>query len=407
MHHLAMNRMVPIIGFALALFLASLDQTFAQSINPASQPPSSGVASGQFNVNAQNLIHWRKALGTIRSGTGRGKLLLLGDSTTAGGGAGTGGIGLLGAFGTNWPRSLVSLFNLAFTSASDGSFYGDQNVGNQSIAYNTYDARVGMGANWTNIATTLSLAGDMFKFSVGAVNNLSFTPAGVVDTVIVRYAVNAGLGSFTTNVDGGASLGTSVTGGTQAITSVTYSVARAAHTINIVPDNLAGIFILGITAYDSTVPAIDVMQVAWWGSVTANYVTTGSAWSPMLALASLAPDLTVICLTVNDSNNGVALATYQANMQTIITAAKLTGDVLLVTGPPSNTAAATNGTLDQFVAVEKTLALTNNIGLIDLKTRWVSMANTNPVMPYFDNVHPGQVGYRDMAEAVFSVIGVP
>lgn len=364
---------------------------------PPPIPNTVTSASGLMNIGAPNLLHWRKAIAKVRDGTGRGRLVLIGDSTTAGAGAGTGGtLNYNGAYAKNWPRALGALLS-ATVPTSDNSFFGDQC---QNVAYGTYDPRVVLGTGWA--PTQNSLGGNMFHFTVGSPGTLAFTPAGQIDTITIYY-LNA-TGTFTVNVDGGASLGTVTPSGTFLVSSQTFTVTKGAHTINMVAVNDAQVYVLGVVSYDSTTPAIDIIQTACSGSTASTFTSTGLGWSPMTVLAILAPDLTEIGLTINDSNAATALATYQTQMQAIITAAQLSGDALLMVGAPSNTANATNGTLDQYVGAVKSLALANNNGVVDLKTRWVSYAVTNPQLPYFDSLHPMRLGYRDIAQAVYEAI---
>jgi hypothetical protein len=209
----------------------------------------------------------------------------------------------------------------------------------------------------------------------------------------------------TVNVDGGASLGTLTAAGGNTVASQTFNCALAIHTINLTPGNDGQLAILGMVTWNSAVPAVDFIQSGVSGSKVANFVLTTPPFSSGANVISLlAPDLTVVDLTINDSNALTDLTLYTTQMQTLINSCKATGDVLLMVGPPSNTPQATNGTLDQYAAVLQSLALSNNCGLLSLKTRWTSWAVTNAILPYFDNLHPGPLGYQDFAQAVAGAI---
>ena len=361
------------------------------------------TASGWFNVNSTSLQKWRKAMANVRSGASRAKIVVVGDSTSAGSGAGTGGtLNQNGAFANGWVADFATLLN-KYVATVFQSFWGDQAV---SVGYGTYDTRVTLGANWSQ--NTSGLGGNMFKYTTGAVNNLTFTPTAAFDTIVVWYMKISGDGTATINVDGGASLGTiNFSNSSSILTSSTFTVAAGTHTINIVPNNDATFFVVGVQTYVAGTKAVDVFQTAVNGATAATFVGGASPWQSPLALEALAPDLTVIDLTINDSNNGTSLATYISNMQTLITDAKLSGDVLLVVGPPSNTTQATNGTLDQFIAALRGLAISNNVPLLDLKTRWTSYAAANPVFPYFDSKHPEVSGYWDIGLAISEMLSAP
>ena len=372
------------------------------SFTVTDQLNSGPLGSGVFNLNAINLPHWRAKLAGVRNKTGRARIILLGDSTTAGAGAGTGGtLNYNGAFAKNYPRDFASLL-AGYIPTSDNSFFGDQT--NNSVGYGAYDTRVTLGTGWST--TQLSFAGQMFKFtSGGGAGTLAFTPAGQIDTITVYYLQQSGSGSLTVNVDGGASLGTINQNGTGSLKTVTYTVTKGNHTVNLVPNNDAAVWIQGVVTYDSTTSAVDLIQGGSSGATAASFSSTSFIWNPIAVLGELAPDLTVICLTINDSNTpSTPIATYTTQMQAIITQALTTGDVILMVGAPSNTTQATDGTLAQYIAVLHQLAITNNVGLIDLAARWKSWAFTNPLMPYFDSKHPGQNGYWDIATTVYGAV---
>jgi len=346
------------------------------------------------------LLHWRAAVARVRSGTGRGRLLILGDSTSMGQGSGSGGSGdCNGAFPTAWPQALAGFAN-TFVPFSTKSFISNQVT--PAATYNTYDSRVTMGTGWTNSVYTCG--GLMFEFSGGTAGTLGFTPAGSIDTFTVYYVQQASQGEFTVNVDGGSSLGTVNAAGSNLLASQTFTVAAGTHTINLVSLANGLFYVAGIVAYLSTTPAIDFIQCGYSGAQASAFVGTSLVWSPQNAIVAFAPDLTVIMLTINDSNAGTALATYQSNLQATITSAQASGDVILASGVPSNTTPATNGTLDTYIQVVYSLAAANGCAVFDLKKRWGSYAIVNPVMPYYDNLHPKTLGYQDVAAGFYQML---
>jgi lysophospholipase L1-like esterase len=360
-----------------------------------------------FNQTSSGLNAYRAALAAVRSGGTRpGPVLFIGDSTTMGAGSGTGGtLNLNGAFPNSPISQLATLANAQGSLAGLVSF--NSLLGNQrsNISYPTYDTRVTLGANWTNVQATLG--GLAFKYTNGAANNLAFTPPAAFDTIKLYYIRATANGSFTTNVDGGASLGTINTAGTNALLSQTYTVAKATHTINIVPNNDAAFYVVAIVTYDSTVKRLDFVQAGWSGALASDISDSSLPWSPINAITTLAPSLCVINLTINNSNAATDLTTYATQMTTIIAACQATGSVVLMVGAPSSTANATNGTLDGYVNTLRSLAITYNCPLLDLKARWTSYAVTNALMPYFDTLHPQAQGYADISLALYEMLSSP
>jgi len=397
-----MRRNIPAAVAALLALVAA--PVAAQEIFATPSITPVNITPGYFNLDQSLLPHWRNCVAKVRLGTARCKLMTAGDSTTSGAGAGTSGaVNLIGARVNSYPAVLAKIL-AGYVAINDNAILADQNVVAQGVTYPQYDPRVTMGANWANSGSGTALGGVLFHFTTGAANNMTFTPAAAFDTIVIYYVRNAGHGTFTTNVDGGASLGTTNAAGAAAVLTTTFSVTKATHTINIVPANDAQFFIVGVITQDSTASAIDLYQAGIYGATSTTFNSTTNAWSPLSLLPTIAPDLTIIDLTINDSNAGTALATYSANIQALITSAKLSGDVVLMVGPPSNTAAATNGTLDTYIGTLQNLSITNGAPLTNFKQRWVSYAAMNAIMPYFDSLHPAAPGYQDMAEALTNAI---
>lgn len=379
-------------------------------VEPAAYPLAGGLTgfpsstlsdSGIFNLSASSLPHWRAAVARVRSGLGRGRIVMAGDSTTQGYAAQS----TASAVG-DWPLSPVSglakLLTANYIQTSVASFFGDTNALGSGTTYALYDTRFTMGANWSESTTHPILGGDWFQYDNLAVSNITFTPTTAFDTVIC-YNWKASPGTFTFNVDGGSSLGTS-TGGSTGYQALSATVSKATHTINVVPNNNGAIFFAGILAYDSTTPSVDVIQAGFNGSTIASYLGSSQPYNAIPALQFLAPDVTIINLTINDivANGAAGLPAYITNMQSLITAAQASGDVILMMGVPgsSNTPAV----LAAYRAALIQLAVANNAPFLDLTTRWVSYASANAIMPYGNGVHPSSVGYYDVAQAVHDVL---
>jgi lysophospholipase L1-like esterase len=369
---------------------------------PVAPNPQTGLVTGTTG-NATALPYWRAAVARVRAGIGRAKLLVIGDSTTMGAGAGTGGnTGLAGAYPKSWVQDLSKLLS-NFVSSSSNSILSDQN---SPQLYTSYDSRVSFGTGWA-ATTNTTLGGNLFQYTTGATGTLSFTPTASINTITIYYVQQSGAGTFNTNVDGGSSLGTTNAAGASFLTSVTYTVTAGTHTVNIIGNNAGNISIVGVLTYNTATPAVDFIQAGYFGGLAVTFVGTTNVWSPQNVESYLAPDLTIIDLTINDSNNGTTLAAYQTNIQSIITTAKSTGDCILMVGPPSNSPQATNGTLASFVQVLYTLGATNNCLVVNTLYRWNSYAATNPLMPYYDSNHPTAPGYYDLAQEVYEVLSAP
>jgi hypothetical protein len=352
---------------------------------------------------SQQLPATRAGFARVNAGTGRFRLMLMGDSTRAGVGAGSSGTSnSVGARAKSSAAALAARFNAMGIPASDKSFFGDQGMGTLPTAYGSYDSRVVLNTGWSAPAggATSTLAGQMFLCTSGGAGNLSFTVPGQCDNAIVYYARNGSNGSFTWNINGGASLGTVTTNGGPAIASVTAAFTRGANVINIVPDNNGNFYIIGILAWDSTVPAIDIIQAGWAGALITSFNIATSPWHPVGAYNLISPHCTAIQLSINDANAGTPVPSFTASEQAIVTrAAALGSDVIIESGIPSNHANSTNGTLAGIITASRSIAAANNSPFLDIGARYGGYAKANAMGFMYDSLHPNALGYQDVALA--------
>lgn len=355
------------------------------------------------NFKPSNTRKLRNALARVRAGTGRMTIACLGDSTTAGTGANTGGSGQVGAYAYAYPAALKTLLNTKLAAAVDGSMWGHAN--NDVVAYGTYDPRVSVGTGWT----TDSTAGIApFWINSTTTNALAFTPPEQCDTAVIWYVRNTGQGQFTINVDGGAALATVDSSGTAAVLSQTVTFTKGAHTINIARNGTGGAaYIIGVHSYDSTAPSISVWNWGWHGSTAAVWSLQGAQGRPATAIAAIAPDVVICNIGINDM--GTSVATFQTNLQTIVTKALAGGDCILVVPVPSSTAVHPQADQDAVRSAILAVAATNDLPVIDLSLDFESYTQANTSGWMFDTLHPNKLGYADvaslMAKALLTAVG--
>lgn len=118
------------------------------------------------------------------------------------------------------------------------------------------------------------------------------------------------------------------------------------------------------------------------------------------------PILTMIEFQTNDYFNQVPIATFKNNIQTLITRAKLFGDVLLI--PCGVREELDTKTIKQteYIQALKELALSNNVVFMDIFSRWGGEFNyaKNEVNYIFDTVHPNDEGHQDIANWIIANI---
>lgn len=356
-----------------------------------------------FNADPRYLSKWRKARANVRSGGANGKVLCVGDSTTYGYGSNAAGSASLktGA----WPAQLASLLQSAHNiTAQANAFFGDGNTAALSGgSLNVCDPRITVGSSWTAGVTSLGHAS--FTAST-TTNSLDFLPTVNVDSFDIYYVTNGGLGTFSWSINGGAATNQS-TNTTAGVGKLTVTGSLTANTLHLKWVSGGSVYILGIDAYDSSAKTMSVMNAGWVGATSSDWAPATNVWDPAKAIAGVAPDLTIICLGINDWNGAVSAASFTANAQTVITQAKTSGDVLLVSPPPTNTAATAASAQSPIVQAHYALAVSNSCPLIDLNARWVDYTTSNALGYYksTDSYHPSKPGYSDMASIIGSVLG--
>lgn len=332
-----------------------------------------------YNIDATKFQKYRRAIGRIRSNTGRGRILFVGDSTTAGSGA---------TAATNYPTILRDLLTSYAVPACDGAIWGYD----ATIA----DTRQAIGSGWTTPGFGGWSRGGWSSAS-GAAGLLSFSFAHSFDTIDVYYVTGA-YGSTTVNVDGGSSLGTINSSGSLGLAKATFTCTAGVHTINFTGATGGAFNMVGVEAYSSTVGRMLISNEGGGGATSASTVFGSQAYETFPLFLTYQADLYVICLGINDAGSSVTTSTYAANMTTLINRCKTYGDVLIVSMPPSGDARVTLEA--QYVTQMRALASSLGCGFLDLYGRWQGA----PADYYTDGLHPSRLGYGDWAQAVFNVV---
>ena len=397
-----------------ALFLVSQIGAAAQAGPPAIPPSPPATASqveavlGQIRdpiyfAKSSNLRRWHSALAKLRAGVSRPLVAFIGDSLTTAAGAGT-------TSANTWttaaePRSITAHFVKALAArgypASRQSWFASSGLASPAIKV-AYDPRLVINTGWSGGNQTLG--GVMW--ATNGTPRLDFTPEGQVDTVVTFSKLRANDGIFTVSADGGAAISTingSPSGGStpDGFVKTTTTVTKGAHTFNMVRTSGGYVSLVGQIAYDSTVPAVDVVNGGAFGTVSAYHSSNGNAnyWNAANFLATLQPDLVVIQLGANDLNTGVSVDTYTANILDIVTKAKATGaDVVVAISSFGNTGGY--GTDAQRLAYRQAvigLCAAQGCVVVDYAARSLNYTSANALGLMRDSIHKTEPGYADDA----------
>lgn len=371
----------------------------------------SAVAPGPiYNASSATLPNLTAAVAR-----GTGLIVCLGDSTTSGHGSVT--------FGQNYPSVLVAFLNALGLSVAQ-TWTHPNAQGSQGIA----DPGMSVGSSWTNTAFASTPGSAWAGTGTGT---LAYSPCtagrsgpAAVNAFDIYYEQGpTNYGTANVNVDGGSTLATiSSQNATEGIEKLTVSgLTLGTHTLNIVQTGShggSGLLILGIRGYNASAPGIELMNMGAPSSTTANWTASGTGfygynWAPIYQ-----PTLTIIDLGINDASGTVALATYQSNMQALITRGLQSGagDVVLKSFVPSIPGTLTDTwTLREKEYIPGLLALAsaNNVPLIDVYNRWGGIIGGTLLQAaygYYEDVnaslHPNPNGYTDVASVVANALAV-
>ena len=355
------------------------------------------------NVGAFQLKKWRLALGKALAGTSNARIAFVGDSTTAGLAGGS------TVFMQSIPCIAGKILNKSLLQTNLGSVFGDLTRNNPANGFPTFDPRVGGFSSW--LQTGYGTAGGYAFGNSTNTNSLTFTPSDAFDTIDVYSIDNTGgYGQWTINVDGGATLTTVDNAqAVRAIRKTTVSCAPGTHTINIQRNGVGGqVFIIGIATRNSTVKTIDIYNLGSGGSTSADWISTNGI-NNLSALQVYAPDLSVIDIGINDRRLGLYTTAFQTNLQTVVTAAKVTGDVILCVPVPSSLDYSAYTTADNIAAYNAAIyrvAAASGCPVINKESIFTSYVSGNANGYYNDTLHPSSAGYAILGQQMSQLLMV-
>ena len=349
------------------------------------------------------------ALAAALSGSADNLFLFSGDSTTTAAGAGSSGqTNLVAARPNGWVSQLAAQMSFAGFNANNDARFGSQTVNATSVTIPQYDTAVTLGGSWslTGSATYDSIGGGMYTANTST-STLAIAPAGAFDSVDIYYVQNAGLGTFTVNVDGGATLSTINCASAGLFQKATVSgITLGTHTLNLVMSTSSSVYVAGFVFKNSAKKGLKFVQSGMWGKKIGDFAVTTNLWSPQNALAKLAPTTHFIQLTINDTNLPTNIAAYQASLDAYVKASIAAGiETILMTGWQSSPGGYPNAVLyQQYYDAVKAVAIANNCALIDMGTRMGSYAVTNAMGLMSDGSHPNAIGYADEAALILQIL---
>ncbi|KQO13295.1 hypothetical protein ASF09_03330 [Sphingomonas sp. Leaf242] len=388
---------------ALAMF-GMLSAPVAAQVDPAArglavqaQQQNASLAR-EASMQGASLTKWRACRAKLRLAlVSTCKIAFPGDSKTVGAGAGTGAKFTVNAFGSSRPSRLAVLLGQSGLPTRTNSWFGA--AGMSTIAdVLAYDPRRSGFTGWSGGVNSLGGA----SLATANTNPATFTPTVPIDRASIFYVQRPGQGIFTVT-KGGETFTINSQNATSALirSEITFAT-KDASPISITRTSGGYVEIAGTVAWDSATPGIEISNFAVYGVVSGFQADASSPWTPLNALGTYAPDLSVINLWTNDLGTGVTQAAAIASYQAIISKAKLTGDCILEWPSIAGTSPSygADPVRAQWKASLVTLAATNGCAFVDEEALLGGRAGAQSNGATADGVHETAWAYDVEAQPI-------
>jgi hypothetical protein len=348
-------------------------------------------------------------LAAQKSGAGA-KIVGIGNSTTIGFGSAATGF-----------RELSYLAEMSRALTADGvAAQSDNFLGQGNENGDVPDERITFfgGAAWSGAydaggqTIETDAAGQGFQFTLPTAHDYN--------QVTLSY-IDIGSGALTLSVDG-VSVGTLQVGNTGNTLTQTFDIPAGAHTqLTVTATDASPVYIQGASFSNSTSSAVQVLDagIGGWGTTDANTSVyngqplTGSAngYGQTAGSVALQPNLAIIDYSINDitgaDNLGVPVltATIVENLKQMIATLRAAGsDVILVLPQPFN-APQYALALPALRAGLETLAIAENVPLIDLSASYGdSFSSLYAAGLMSDSDHPDATFYADIGTQMAALL---
>ena len=382
------------------------------------QPPAPAIVGFVRNGSANTSL---KTMLANRTGT----IEWIGDSTGQGAGGGvtangtqSGGPAQLADARRYRPSVVVAGLATADGYAMvDNAIVGDNGAGGDLPAY---DPRFFLGDGWV-LGGGQEFAGGSFLNAGPSTTPTQLTVANCDTFEIVLYGIQGAVANITRNgAQSFASLtavGGTVSGNRVTVTAAnvgfTKIIAKAAnvgdYTVEIVSVTPT-VLVRSIDAYNSTQPAIRILNESSGGSTAGHHVAQENNWKRLDSLIYDAPKLSIINLGLNDMTIGQSTNTtvYKANLGKLVDTAKLSGDVLIVAPNAANpnsgsTYFASVAMQDAYHTAMAEVAAAKGVSFCDIRTAFGGWDVTG-TRTADGIVHPNRAYYADIGAYVWSCV---
>ncbi len=353
---------------------------------------------GIYGYDESRLTNLRSGIGRVMAGTGRMKIGFIGNSETLGAYGGAAGSSNKANTITAYLRAFL---NLQGIPAQDDSVWGNGNL-------TMTDSRTVYGAGWTGVGAANAQVGCQSWGNSTNTNTIAFTPRDAnTDTFDVWFIQYASFGVF--SIDDGTHTKTATQSGAGSLVKISLGpgdgVVRGANTFNIKRTGAGNpiTYIVGWEAYDSTTPKVALWNWGSSGSTSTDWNNSANVWSQIPSFATFAPDHFHAMFTINDASAGTANATYQSNLNAILSGAQAVGSITCGCSPYASNATVATTTQNSYAQQLFSVAAQLGIPALDLHEKWVSYTSANAQSIMYDATHPNGAGYYKLALSLYDL----
>lgn len=334
------------------------------------------------------------------------RVLFIGDSQMAGRGTGGGSVNMDGARALAIPTKTRDALITAGYPASSESFSQANNTGG---TLDLYDPRVVMNS-WSVTGAGLGLCGLLLTKTAGdGSTSLRFTPSSPVDTFEVWTPRNT-YGTMGVNIDGGSST-TIDENGASTFLKTTFTTTLGTHELRVGGSAITGtVYLNTVVAYNSAAKDFRLINMGTRNWSTTDWIVADQPWRPLTGIPFMvgSGDIAIIMLGVNDFRTGGplnSLATFKANMQTIITKCVTAGaSVGLVLPMPVDTAREGSFTQAEMLTAYRELAAMNACPFLNTNSYLGTWADGNAASQTTDDLHWKAAASATMGAPVAAMI---
>lgn len=346
------------------------------------------------NREFRQLLRWQRVMANVIRNNANGKILCLGDSTTRGLSTGGG----TGQFPNAYPVRMAEQLAALGIPSSGESFIGSGNV-----TLTGSDSRITTtGGAYT--AVNLTLGGGLLQLT--SAGSFSFTPATQCDNFDVYFVRVGGGGASSININGAGSIAISHVGTGIGVQNISATLGN--NTLNWVWTS-GTCYLLGVVGWNSAVRRVQVINAGGSGVRSSNLVDTAQSYSALNAITTIAPDLAILDIGINDYINDLGIGQYRTNLNRVIDTVRVQGDIVFkvpvwssinTAAPNGQTASIQKAYIDTFLDV----AAQRGVPVIDTRNLFLNFERANQLGYYSDTLHPNASGYavvgRYVAEAI-------